>query len=67
MAQEPKRRGRPANANASKKVEPSLDQPTLDALDVLIGKGYGKTRSDVARYFIMREIDDLKRAGVLPS
>lgn len=67
MAQQPRRRGRPPNPTRSVKVEPSLDQPTLAALDALIERGYGKTRADVARYLIQREIDDLKRAGVLPS
>lgn len=66
MAQEPRRPGRPSNPSPSQKVEPSLDQPTLASLDLLIEKGYGKNKSDVARYLILREIDDLKRAGILP-
>ena len=65
MAQAPRKRGRPPNKAPTKKVSPSLDEPTLASLDQLVSKGYGKNPSDVARYFIKREIDDLKRAGVL--
>ena len=58
-------RGRPRNATPSTKVEPSLDASTVASLDLLIRKGYGKNRADVARYLILREIDDLKRAKVI--
>ena len=67
MPRQPRPRGRPPNPTPSLKVEPSLDEQTVAALDALIQRGYGKTRADVARYLIQREIDDLKRAGVLPA
>jgi hypothetical protein len=36
-----------------------------DTLNFLASKGYGRDADDVARYLILRGIDDLKRAGVL--
>lgn len=62
MAKPPRSSGRPRNPTESTKVTPSLDEATLECLDALISQGYGKNRSDVARYLILREIDDLKRA-----
>lgn len=58
---QPVKRGRKPNATPSIKVEPSLDEATVASLDALIVGGYGKSRADVARYLILREIDDLKR------
>jgi hypothetical protein len=33
---------------------------------MLMSEGYGSTTAEVAAYLVKREIDDLKRSGVLP-
>lgn len=38
----------------------------LDDLRWLGSRGYGMDAADVARYLIARELDDLRRARVLP-
>lgn len=49
----------------SKTVQPTLSPLQHGYLEALIEKGYGKNKSEVARYLIQREIDDLLRSGVL--
>lgn len=60
-------RGRPRNHNPGRKVEPTLPPDAFACLERLADmKRFGNTRNEVARYMILREIDDLTRAGVLP-
>jgi hypothetical protein len=59
--------GRPKIFVESKKVEPTLPLDAFKSLEALVAKGYGSSPTDVARYLILREIDDLKRAGVIES
>ena len=62
------KRGRPKNPKGTtKKVEPGLPPDAYACLERLVGLGYGSTATDVARYLILREIDDLKRSGVLKA
>ena len=63
-ASKPKR-GRPKNNAPSRKVEPTLAPEEFAALERLVDLGYGHNPTDVARYLIRRELDDLKRTGVL--
>jgi hypothetical protein len=59
--------GRTENAIESDKVHPSLPKPAIRCLELLLESGrYGTTVSDVARFLLMRSIDDLTRAKVLP-
>jgi hypothetical protein len=47
-------------------VEPRLPQKAFDQLEKLAEIGtYGSNPTDVARYLILRELDDLLRTGVL--
>lgn len=57
--------GRPKNPNPPKKVEPRLPADAYARLKELVKKGYGNSPTDVAKYLILREIDDLKRTRVL--
>lgn len=58
---------RPKNANPSRKVEITLAKDAFDCLDLLAKRGrFGNNPTEVARYLLTREIDDLTRAGVLP-
>ena len=59
------KRGRPPNPAPTRKVEPGLPPDAHACLERLVKLGYGSTATDVARYLILREIDDLKRTGVL--
>lgn len=60
--------GRPRNEEPSKKVEPRLPPKAYAQLQRLVEIGtYGANPTDVARYLILREIDDLTRTGVLKS
>lgn len=63
----PERRGRGRQPNAAKprKVEPMLPEASYSSLVRLVGFGYGSNPTEVARYLLLRSIDDLKRAGVL--
>jgi hypothetical protein len=67
MAQEAVRRGRRPNAVKPRKVNPSLPAESYACLERLVGLGYGGNPTEVAKFLILREIDDLKRAGVLRS
>lgn len=62
-----KKRGRPPNLEASEKVTATLSPRVVRQLEELarFGTYGGPTPSEVAGYLIMREIDDLIRAGVL--
>jgi hypothetical protein len=58
--------GRPRNEEESRKVEPRLPAKAFAQLERLVEIGnYGANPTDVARYLILRELDDLLRAGVL--
>jgi hypothetical protein len=58
--------GRPKNEVPTKKVEPRLTPKAYARLQRLVEIGnYGATPTEVAKYLILREIDDLIRAGVL--
>jgi hypothetical protein len=60
--------GRPKNDEPGKKVEPTLPADAYACLDLLAKmRRFGDTPSAVARYLILREIDDLTRSGVLPA
>lgn len=66
MADAPKaRRGRPKSERPPRKVEPTLNSEAFACLERLVVLGYGATPTEVARYLIFREIDDLKRTKVL--
>lgn len=59
-------RGRPKNEEPTKKVEPRLPPKVHLQLQQLVEIGtYGNNATEVAKYLILREIDDLMRAGVL--
>jgi hypothetical protein len=60
-------RGRPPNLEASGQVTATLSPKVIQHLEELAKEGTygGPTPSQVAAYLIMREIDDLIRAGVL--
>ena len=60
--------GRPKNEEPTRKVEPRLPQKAYAQLQNLADIGtYGSNPTDVARYLILRELDDLLRAGVLKT
>jgi hypothetical protein len=57
---------RPKNKNPGKKVDPVLPPDAVACLEKLAEMGrYGSTKNEVARYLILRELDDLTRMGVL--
>ncbi len=65
---EKKRAGRKANPNPGHKVDPMLPADTYACLLYLADlRRYGANPNEVARYMIMREIDDLTRAEVIPK
>lgn len=58
--------GRPRNEVPTRKVEPRLPAATFSKLEQLVEIGtYGDNPTEVARYLIIRGIDDLIRAQVL--
>jgi hypothetical protein len=65
MAEKGVRRGRRPNAVKPRKVNPSLPAESYACLERLVGLGYGGNPTEVAKFLILREVDDLKRAGVL--
>lgn len=70
MAEKPKRpRGRPRNKDKGIQVHPTLQPGQHDCLKYLVGlRGrYGANPTEVAKYMILREIDDLTRTGVIPK
>ena len=65
---ERKRSGRKPNPNPGRKVDPVLPADSFACLQFLADlKRYGANPNEVARYMILREIDDLTRAGVIPQ
>lgn len=55
------------NATQSRKVEPTIPVPAYSRLARLAKMGlYGATPTEVARYLIIRGLDDLTRDKVLP-
>jgi len=61
------KRGRPKNEAPGKKVEPTLNPEQFACLERLVALGYGSSPAEVARFLIQREIDDMKRSGLLPA
>lgn len=61
------KRGRPRKINPNKKVEPLLTLKQYNCLMRLVELGYAPSVAQVAAYLITREIDDLKRTGVLQA
>ena len=62
----PSQRGRPKNNPPTKKVEPTIPADAYSRLVELSQiPGYGNSPTEVAKYLILREIDDLTRVGVL--
>lgn len=62
-----RRGGRKAGADTSSKVNPTLPHDAINRLEILAKMGmYGNTKTEVAAYLIIRELDDLTRTGVLP-
>jgi hypothetical protein len=61
-----RRGGRPARADSTEKVNPTLPANVVRCLDALAETGlYGSTKTEVAAYLIVRGVDDLVRAGTL--
>jgi hypothetical protein len=60
--------GRPKNLAPTRKAEPMLPADAYACLKRLAAMArYGSTPNEVARYLILRGLDDLTRARVLPS
>jgi hypothetical protein len=58
--------GRPRNDEPTRKVEPRLPSLAYTQLESLVEIGtYGSNPTEVARYLIIRGLDDLLRSGVL--
>ena len=67
MVENGKKRGRKPNPNPGKKVDPVLPADSYACLRYLAGlHRYGANPNEVARYMILREIDDLTRSGIIP-
>lgn len=63
-----RKRGRPKNERPGRKLEPTLPADAYECVVRLASmKRFGSTKNEVARYLILRELDDLTRAGVLPT
>jgi hypothetical protein len=58
--------GRKVAADASIRVAMRLPPDAVRCLEMLMSEGYGTSTAEVAAYLVKREIDDLKRTGVLP-
>jgi hypothetical protein len=59
--------GRKPNENPPITVEIGLPPEEYACLEYLKKEGYGNNPTEVARYLIRRELDDLRRTGVLPK
>ena len=58
--------GRPKKRLPSRKVEPTLSYEAFSKLVQLAEFGpYGSSPTEVARFLILRELDDLMRSGIL--
>jgi hypothetical protein len=56
------------NANPTRKVEFRMPLPSYGRLEALAKLGdYGGTPGEVARFLVNRELDDLRRAGVIKA
>ena len=56
------------NTSETREVKVRLPAVTYDELVRLANEhGYGSNPTEVARYLILREVDDLKRTGVLQN
>jgi hypothetical protein len=65
---EQSKRGRTRNSEATTKVTPAMSADAIRCLKLLSKSGrYGSTVNEVARYLLIRSIDDLTRTGVLPA
>jgi Arc/MetJ-type ribon-helix-helix transcriptional regulator len=59
--------GRSENTVGTDKVHATLPIDVIRSLEVLLASGrYGTNLSDVTRYLLVRSVDDLTRAKVLP-
>lgn len=58
---------RQANPAKTREVKPKLTPHQYECLQALVRDGYGSNPTEVAKYLIGREIDDLKRTGVLSA
>lgn len=60
--------GRKPNAEKTRKVEPRLHPKAYKRLEMLVQEGtYGSNPTEVSKYLILRELDDLRRAGLFGS
>ena len=44
----------------------ALTEQQMRELKFLVGWGYGTSPAEVARFLLERELDDLRRSGVIP-
>lgn len=59
---------RPPNEHPPREVKPKLPADAYACLQWLAKMGrYGSNATEVARYLLMRAIDDMTREGVLPK
>jgi hypothetical protein len=59
---------RERNATPSRKIEPTIPADAYACLQRLADMGrYGANPTEVARYLLIRALDDLTRAGVLSA
>lgn len=60
--------GRKKNTNPTKRVDPTIPFGSYACLQFLVGKGrHGANVREVARYLIIRGLDELTREGILPA
>jgi hypothetical protein len=60
--------GRKPDNEPGKKVDPMMPPDAYASLQMLAEMGrFGKNPNEVARYLLLRELDDLTRTGVLPN
>lgn len=60
--------GRKKNPNPTKRVDPKIPAEAYTCLLHLAQLGrFGSNTNEVARYLLVRAVDDLTRAGVLPK
>jgi hypothetical protein len=65
-ATEHHRVGRPKNSTPTRKIEPMVPAGAYASLQRLAAMAcYGSTPNEVARYLILRGLDDLIRSGVI--
>lgn len=60
--------GRKKNNSPTRRVDPKIPSDAYACIQYLVGMGrYGSNANEVARYLVLREIDELTRTGVLPK